>query len=83
MERVQSGEMPPKDEPRPRPEQLADIVKLLSARLDAVAAKQRSEGRVVLRRLNRVEYENTVRDLFDVQRIGEGDFAGGHRLAWF
>ena len=51
---------------RPRPEQLADMVKQLSARLDEVAAKQRSEGRVVLRRLNRVEYENTVRDLFDV-----------------
>ena len=66
LARVQSGEMPPKKEPRPKPEQLADLVKLLSARLDEAAAKQRSEGRVVLRRLNRVEYENTVRDLFDV-----------------
>jgi mono/diheme cytochrome c family protein len=65
--RVQSGEMPPADEPRPGAEQLAALVKRLSTRLDEAAAKQRSEGRVVLRRLNRVEYENTVRDLFDVR----------------
>ncbi len=64
--RVQSGEMPPKKEPRPPATQVADFVKQLSARLDDAATKQRAEGRVVLRRLNRVEYENTVRDLFDV-----------------
>ena len=64
--RMQSGEMPPPKEPRPKPEQMVDIVRQLSAQLDKAAAKQRSEGRVVLRRLNRVEYENTVRDLFDV-----------------
>ncbi|OYW22121.1 MAG: hypothetical protein B7Z55_04990, partial [Planctomycetales bacterium 12-60-4] len=64
--RVKSGEMPPKKEPRPRPEQSADFLKRLTARLDEAAAKQRSEGRVVLRRLNRVEYENTLHDLFAV-----------------
>ena len=66
VSRVQSGEMPPKGEPRPDAKQVADVVKRISARLDEAAAKRRSEGRVVLRRLNRVEYENTVRDLFDV-----------------
>ncbi len=66
VSRLQSGEMPPKKEPRPQPEQVADLVKQLSIRLDEAAAKQRVEGRVVLRRLNRVEYENTVHDLFDV-----------------
>ncbi len=65
--RVQSGEMPPKKEPRPDPASVADVVNKLSARLDEAAAKQRSEGRVILRRLNRVEYENTVCDLFDVR----------------
>ena len=64
--RVQSGEMPPKKEPRPDPAQVAELVKQLSARLDEAAARQRAEGRVVLRRLNRVEYENTVCDLFSV-----------------
>ena len=66
VSRVQSGEMPPPKEPRPPAGQAASVVKGLTARLDEAAAKQRSEGRVVLRRLNRVEYENTVRDLFDV-----------------
>ena len=66
VSRVQSGEMPPIKEPRPQPEQVADVVKRLSMRLDDASATQRTEGRVVLRRLNRVEYENTVRDLFDV-----------------
>ena len=64
--RVRSSEMPPKDAPRPDAAQVADVLKGLSAHLTDAAAKQRVEGRVVLRRLNRVEYENTVRDLFDV-----------------
>ncbi len=64
--RVQSGEMPPKKEPRPQPAQTQAFVRQLAARLDEAGAKQRAEGRVVLRRLNRVEYENTVRDLFAV-----------------
>lgn len=64
--RVRSDEMPPPGEPRPRPEQKSAWLGSLSARLDEAANKARAEGRVVLRRLNRVEYENTVRDLFDV-----------------
>ncbi|MSU26292.1 MAG: DUF1592 domain-containing protein [Pedosphaera sp.] len=64
--RAQLGEMPPKKEPRPKPAQVQTFVRQLSARLDDAAAKHRAEGRVVLRRLNRVEYENTVHDLFAV-----------------
>ncbi len=64
--RVESGEMPPKDEPRLPATQVAHFVSQLTSQLQEAAVKQRSEGRVVLRRLNRIEYENTVRDLFDV-----------------
>lgn len=65
--RVKSGEMPPEgEEPRPQPQQAVDLLRDLTSRLDETLARQRSEGRVVLRRLNRVEYENTVRDLFAV-----------------
>ncbi len=64
--RVQSGEMPPKKEARPQPAQVQVFVRQLTARLDDAALKHRPEGRVVLRRLNRVEYENTVHDLFAV-----------------
>ena len=64
--RVQSGEMPPKKEPRPQPAQVQAFVRQLSARLDEAGVKHRTAGRVVLRRLNRAEYENTVHDLFAV-----------------
>ena len=39
---------------------------LPAAKNRPVAKNQSSEGRVILRRLNRVEYENTVRDLFAI-----------------
>jgi mono/diheme cytochrome c family protein len=67
LTRVQSGEMPPKKEPRPEAAQLQAFVRQLSTRLSEAGAKRRAEGRVVLRRLNRTEYENTVRDLLGVQ----------------
>ena len=67
LARVQSGEMPPKNEARPDPVQSQAFTRQLSARLNEAAARRRAEGRVVLRRLNRTEYENTVRDLLDVQ----------------
>ncbi|HEY6167674.1 MAG TPA: DUF1592 domain-containing protein [Verrucomicrobiae bacterium] len=65
--RIESGEMPPKKESRPDAAQAKAVVRLITTRLDQAAAKRRAtEGRVVIRRLNRVEYENTVRDLFGV-----------------
>jgi mono/diheme cytochrome c family protein len=67
LARVQTGEMPPKKEPRPPQSQVTAFVAGLSAKLDAAAAQAKSNGRVVLRRLNRVEYENTVNDLFAVK----------------
>ena len=66
LDQLQSGEMPPEDEKRPDAAKLAAAIRIISAQLDAAASQHRAEGRVVLRRLNRVEYENTVRDLFSV-----------------
>ena len=63
-DRVRKGEMPPKGKDRP-PEKdtqaaLADLNKgLHSASLE----RQRLDGRVVLRRLNRTEYQTTLQDL--------------------
>ncbi len=64
--RLRAGEMPPADEPKPPAGQMADVVAKISAHLDAASARQRTEGRVILRRLNRTEYQNTVCDLFNV-----------------
>jgi mono/diheme cytochrome c family protein len=51
VQRVQAGEMPPEKENQPKPEQAADLVKHLMARLDAVAAARwRFPTRVTLTR---------------------------------
>jgi mono/diheme cytochrome c family protein len=64
-DRVQAGEMPPKEKRRPEAAATAGFVKSLDAAL--VAADEQAiaqAGRAVDRRLNRTEYENTLRDLF-------------------
>ena len=64
--RLRAGDMPPKDEPRPAAADVASVIRRVSSRLDNAALVRRAEGRTTLRRLNRTEYENTVRDLFAV-----------------
>jgi len=66
MRQLDSGQMPPPGEPRPPVEQRNAVLAQLRSALDEAALADRREGRVRLRRLNRVEYENTVRDLFQV-----------------
>ncbi len=63
-DRVSAGEMPPKKKPRPDPVELAAFTQSLSGALTAAEVRRTAtEGRSTLRRLNRYEYENTVRDL--------------------
>jgi len=74
---LRSGDMPPQGKPRPSPEQL-DI---LNAWLDLEVFKvdcngKRDPGRVTIRRLNRVEYNNTIRDLFGMDLQPANDFPG-------
>lgn len=59
------GEMPPEDRPRPGADDVRAVVRFLEEEfaLDAPATDATAE-RVPLRRLNRFEYENTIRDLF-------------------
>ena len=68
LKRVKAGEMPPESEPRPTQDEVRAFIDWLTPRLDAAEAAARvAQGRVVLRRLNRVEYENTVNDLLGIQ----------------
>ena len=69
-DRIASGEMPPKDQPRPPVEAVNEATAWLKSTLIAheVAARQ-TEPRTGLRRLTRTEYENTIRDLFDMPGI--------------
>ncbi len=68
VQKLRDGEMPPEDEePRPTPKQveaLTGFVEREIARADA--ARPPDPGRVTTRRLNRTEYNNTIRDLLAV-----------------
>ena len=67
FDRVASGQMPPKSKPRPEAVELEDFRKWLHASLlRAEQDRFAGEGRTGLRRLTRAEYENTLRDLFDM-----------------
>ena len=64
FDRVQAGEMPPKKKPRPEAKELdAAMSTLATALATADSARQQRDGRSRLRRLNRVEFENSLRDL--------------------
>lgn len=65
---LNAGEMPPEDEPQPAPEAKANFLDDLANAM--VAARRRlsdQQGVIALRRLNRREYANTLRDLLGVQ----------------
>ena len=63
-DRVSKGEMPPKKKPRPEPAELEAFTKSLSSELVSVErARMAKEGRATRRRMNRYEYENSLRDL--------------------
>jgi hypothetical protein len=68
MERINSGEMPPKKvKKRPGAEESAGVVAWISARMkEGEAARMAARGRVSYNRLTRDEYVNTVRDLLGV-----------------
>ena len=64
---VNSGEMPPENKKQPTPEHKTEFLGLLSKEL--VTARRilsDSGGVITMRRLNRREYENTMRDLLGV-----------------
>ena len=69
-DRIESGEMPPKKSPRPPAAETTAVTKQLQQSLIAAErSRLETDGRTGLRRLTRAEYENTVRDLFDLPGI--------------
>jgi Protein of unknown function (DUF1592)/Protein of unknown function (DUF1588)/Protein of unknown function (DUF1587)/Protein of unknown function (DUF1585)/Protein of unknown function (DUF1595)/Cytochrome C oxidase, cbb3-type, subunit III len=75
VEKLKAGEMPPKGMPKPSEEQVASVTKWLEdefAREDA--ALKPDPGRVTARRLNRYEYNSTIRDLLAVDFRPADDF---------
>ena len=67
LEALRTGEMPPQSKARPPESEARMVAAWIAGQFHQANAARRAQGRVVLRRLNRVEYENTVRDLLGVQ----------------
>lgn len=68
IEKINSGEMPPKKELKPTQEEIAAFVTTLDARLkEGRAARMAARPAVALYRLSRKEYQNTVYDLLGVR----------------
>ncbi|MBL8222307.1 MAG: DUF1587 domain-containing protein, partial [Bryobacterales bacterium] len=75
LQKIESGEMPPKGMPRPPADQIAATGKLIAAEWDKADKLVKPDpGRVTARRLNRNEYSNTIRDLLAVDFRAEKDF---------
>ena len=59
---IETGEMPPEDAPKiPKPDRLKELQKGLRSQLHLLSEQQKPG---MLKRLNRVEYQNTVNDVF-------------------
>ncbi len=64
--KLADGEMPPAGAPRPAEAELRSFSAALIADLDAAATLKPYAGREVIRRLNRMEYSNAIRDLLAI-----------------
>lgn len=64
-DQLESQDMPPEDEPQPKAVARAEVLKAIAAGLEE-ARSTGPRNTVVLRRLNRSRYRNTIRDLLDV-----------------
>lgn len=64
MDKINLGEMPPEGETPPGPAEFEPVVGWIDGSLrEAELAARNAGGRIPMRRLNRVEFANTVRDL--------------------
>ena len=71
---VHMGEMPPRGKPRPTQAELDAFRQSVEGIFDRADKNLRDPGRVTIRRLNRVEYNNTIRDLVGVDFNPAEDF---------
>ncbi len=75
LRRVKAGEMPPKPLPRPNPDELRAVTNWMESEFDSIDQHAKPEaGRVTARRLNKAEYDNTIRDLLALNIDPAADF---------
>jgi mono/diheme cytochrome c family protein len=66
LKNLRADMMPPPKKPHPSAEQRAQIERWIKSQVFATDPKNPDPGRITIRRLNRVEYRNTIRDLMGV-----------------
>jgi hypothetical protein len=65
--RIDIGDMPPADSPQPSPEDRKTLTSWIQSTLNDIdCGKTPNPGSVTLRRINRYEYRNSIRDLFNI-----------------
>ena len=74
MDHLQNHEMPPENKPQPSPDERDLIMNWIEAEILGCDCAHPDPGRVTIRRLNRAEYNNTVRDLVGVNFHPADDF---------
>ena len=74
LRKVRGKEMPPEGKPQPSPTQRDRIANWIEAELFPVDPAHPDPGRVTIRRLNRAEYNNTIRDLIGIDFHPADDF---------
>ncbi len=67
VRRLRTRSMPPQGMPRPDDATYDTLATYLETELDRAAAAKPNPGRPIIRRLNRSEYANSVRDLLNVE----------------
>lgn len=63
LKNVRAGLMPPDKKPKPSDEQMAKLASFVKADVFEIDPANPDPGKVTIRRLNRIEYRNTVHDL--------------------
>src|SRR5258706_6535690 len=75
IKNLSAHEMPPEKKPQPTPEERELITSWVEAKLTKAQTGQKNDpGRVTIRRLNRAEYNNTIRDLVGIDFQPADDF---------
>jgi len=75
LQKMRTGQMPPKGGPVPSPEQVAVVSRWFDVQFARLDRNMKPNlGRITARRLNRVEYNNSIRDLLGVDFKPAADF---------
>jgi hypothetical protein len=74
LKNVRAGIMPPAKKPRPSPAEIKTLETWIKQEPFGIDLNNPDPGRVTIRRLNRVEYRNTIRDLMGIDFKADDEF---------